>query len=424
MMNRLIKTFEFIASERKTIEFSDITKIRLNSDNKLDQGLTLKANAGVYDTGLTHTALTKIVAPKGLKRWVGFDADIDAPAGTSVGFRLVRLNQELYWDGSAWSAATTDAHWNTQTQVCDNIESLTPTSFDMRLKINLRTSDPNVSPKIRWAKLLVKVDFDNWDDLIYDTIVNTLLVRLRPTTVIEAEVVADTDTIDLSTPPYQLEDSGYNFVGIKAAYNLTDDPNKFTDLALTYDKGAIKSDGHYEAGQVRLNATVPAGKIIRLEMEYTPTVAVHTNQDYSVAQVPAVIFENIAAIKAGGGHDQELSDAEGDYVRNLSTGMAVEVFRPRQSTVQFRFAIHASPLDMASLVDAVDKWVANNPLLRTWGFDDQVRLDAVEEISTDDAENMEDIVMATGAFQLRGVPFYMRESQDVSLVKKLNINLT
>lgn len=424
MINRLIKDFEFIARERMRIVFSDVAKVRLNDDNKLDQGITLKADAdGLFDIGLTNTALTWSVAPKALKKWVGFDADIVAPENTSVGFRLLRLSDELYWDGAAWVAATTDAHWNTLAQVSTNIKDLVLTSFDLKVKMNLRTTDPNVSPKIRWIKLLAKVDFDNWDDLIYDTLVRTLRTQLRPTTVLEAEVAATTDTFDLATT-YKVENSGYNFVGIKAAYNITDDPNKFINLALSYTAGAVKADGNTEPGQVQLTAPVDAGKIIRLELEYSPTVAVHTDQDYSVAQVPMLAFENISTQRVNGKHDQELSNAEGDFVRDLVTNMAVEVFRPRQSTVRFEFVIHASPLDMASLVDAVDKWVSNTPLLSTWGMDEQVNVDAVSEIDTSRSENMESVVMASGVFQLRGVPFYMRESKDVPLIKKLNVTLT
>ena len=424
MMQKLIKDFEFTTRIRRYMEFSDSSKIRLNDDNKLDQGITLKADSnGLYDLGLGNAVLTPVTAPKALKKWLAFDADIVAPELTSVGFRLMRSSDELYWDGGAWVAATLDAHWNTQAEVNDNIKNLVLTSFDIRLKINLRTSDPNVSPKIRWVKLLVQVDFDNWDDLIYDTIVRKLRTQLRPTTALEAEVAADTDTFNLATD-YKVENSGYNFIGIKAAYNLTDDPNKFIDLALSYTAGAVKSDGNTEAGIVTLSQVVPAGKIIRLELEYTPHVAVHTDQDYSLAVLPAVVFESIATQRVNARHDQELNSAEGDFVRDLVAKTAVEVPRPRQSTVRFEYTIHASPLDMASLVDAVDKWVANNPLLRTWGFDEQVNVDAVNEIDTDRSENMDDVVMASGTFQLRGVPFYLRPSKDVSLVKKLNVTLT
>lgn len=419
-LKKLIKCFEFTTRSRKNLTFSS-NKIRLNDDNKLDQGLTLKGPT--YDTGLTHTVTTWVTAPKALKKWLGFEAEEDLPAGTSVGYRLLRGTDELYWNGSAWVAATTDAHWNTMTQVNSNIQSLVLTGFDLKIKVNLRTTDDKVSPKVRWIKLLVLVDIESWDDLIYDTVIRSMRASLRATTAIQIEVSANTNVIDLATA-YKLENSGYNFTGVAAAYNLTTDPNQFVNIASGYIPGAQKKDGTFKAGQVNLTAGVTAGQIVRLEMVYEPEIAVYTNQDYyELAQVPAIVFENIASTRLGDRSGQELNDAESDAVRDLVEGTAVVVPRPRQTAVRFDFAVHASPLDMARVVGALDKWMASNRLLKTWGFDEEVGLDVVNEIDTGDKTNIEDVVMSTGAFLLKSVPFYERDAVDANLVTQVNLNL-
>lgn len=419
---KLIKTFEFTKRARPKLTFSDTTKIRLNDDDKLDQGLTLKDNNG-FDLGLDNTVTTWMIQPKALKKWLMFEADEVKPANTSIGYRVLRGVDELYWDGAAWSPATTDAHWSDLAAMNANLQALVPTGFDLKIKVNLRTTDQAVSPKVRWIKLLVQVDFDSWDDLIYDTVIRSMRSTLRATTAIQFEVAATTSVIDLATT-YKLENSGYNFTGVRAAYNLTTDPNQFSNIASGYTPGPANQDGTNKDGQVALSVPVNAGEVVRLEMEYEPEVAVFTNQDYyEVARVPAVVFENIASARLFARHDQELNDAEGDSVRDLVNGTAVEVPRPRQTTVRFDFAVHASPLDMARVVDAVDKWIASNRLLQTWAFGDEVNMDPVNEIDTSDTTNIEDVVMATGSFQIRGVPFYIRDSKDVNLITNVNLNL-
>lgn len=419
---KLIKTFEFTKRARPKLTFSDTSKIRLNDDNKLDQGLELKDNGG-FDLGLGNTVTTWAITPKALKKWLMFEADEVKPVGTSIGYRILRGADELYWDGAAWSPATTDAHWSDMAAMNANIQALVLTGFDLKVKVNLRTTDQGVSPKVRWIKILAQVDFDSWDDLIYDTVIRSMRSTLRATTAIQFEVADPTSVIDLATT-YKIENSGYNFTGVRAAYNLTSDPNQFLNIAQSYTPGPMNKDGTNGDGQVTLTGSVNAGEIIRLEMEYEPEVAVFTNQDYyEVARVPAVVFENIASARIGGRHDQELNDAEGDVVRDLVNAVGVEVPRPRQTTVRFDFAVHASPLDMARVVDAVDKWIASNRLLKTWAFDEEVNLDSVAEIDTSDSTNIEDVVMATGAFQIRGVPFYIRDSKDVNLITQVNLNM-
>lgn len=423
-IKRLIKSFEFSTRVRPKLTFSDSTKIRLNDDDKLDPGLTLRQNGGAYDTGLENFVQTWIISPKGLKKWMAFEASEETPANTSVRYRVISAGAELYWDGAAWSAPSTDAHWNTQAEVNQNLQALVLTGFDFSIKVNLRSADGVSTPKVRWLKVLVQVAVEPWDDLIYDTVIRSMRANLRATTVIQVAVVANTSVLDLATD-YKLENSGYNFTGVKAVYNLTTDPNQFVNIASGYTPGAANPDGTFADGQVALSSPVSANQVVRLEMEYEPEIAVFTGQDYyEVQRLPALVFERIAEVKVGGRHDQELNDGEGDSVRDIPNGVAVYVPRPRQSTVRFNYAVHASPGDFHRLTDAVDRWISSLRTMRTWAVDDEVNVDPVEEADTGDSVNLDDVVVTVGAFQMRGVPFYVREEKELNLIENVNVTYT
>ena len=354
---KLIKRYDFTQRLRKDLTFSDKTKIRLNDDNKLDQGLTLKEP---YDTDLDHTVVVPQFKPKRMKRWIGFEANEELPENTSVGYRLIVDDgaTELYWDGSNWSAATLDAHYNDFKTINTNIAAYQPTDFDISIKVNLRTTDGENTPKVRWIKLLVELMFEPWDDLIYDTVIGHLNDNLRATTAIEFAVVATTSSIDLQSSDYKLENVGYNFTNVIAAYNVDDDPNQFINIASSYTPGAVRPDGTFEDGVINLSSPITAGKIIRLELEYVPEIAVFTNQEYiEPERLPAIVFERIASVRLKDGTDQERNDKEGDFVRNFDDHTAVEVPNPRQSTVRFEFAIWGNGFDLARLSDSIDKWM-------------------------------------------------------------------
>ena len=415
---RLIKVHEFTSRIRKELTFSDPAKIRLNDDDKLDQKLALRLDGSSYDTGDSNTVTTSTHNPQRVKKWLAFEAIEDTPANTSIGYRLVVEGgtKELYWDGSAWSEATLDTHYSTQVEVQTNISAYELVDFNLALKIKLKSDDGVSTPTVKAVKILAQVFIDGWDDLIYDTIIASLRSSLRAATAIEFAVASTTNLIDLAST-YKLENSGYNFTGCLAAYNLTTDPKKFKNIFDSYTPGAARPDGTFEDGQVNLTENADANHIVRLEMEFEPEVAVYTNQDYyEPTRLPALVFEKIRTIRIRDKHDQELNDGEGESIRDIPNNAAVTVPRPRQSTVLFDFALHGSPLDIARLSDAIDKWIGDNRTLRTFAWDSEINMDPVNEIDTGGSSNLDDVVMAEGSFQLRGVPFFVRDAKDEFLV--------
>lgn len=419
---RLIKTYDFTTRIRKDLVFSDTSKIRLNDDDKLDQKLSLVQIGNAFDTGETNTVRTPIHNPQRVKKWLAFEAVEDIPANTSIGYRLVVLNgtKEIYWDGAAWSDATLDTHYNTQAEIQTNISSYVLEDFDLALKIKLKSDDGVSTPTVSTAKFLAQVFIDGWDDLIYDTVIASMRSSLRAATAIEFAVASTTSVIDLASD-YKLENSGYNFTNGLAAYNLTTDPKKFRNIFDSYTPGTARPDGTFEDGQVNLTEAVNQDDIVRLEMEFEPEVAVYTNQDYyEPARLPALVFEKIRTVRIRGRHDQELNDGEGESIRDIANNAAVRMPRPRQSTVLFDFALHGRPMDIARLSDAIDKWIGDNRTLNTFAWQDKINMDPVNEIDTGGSSNLDDVVIAEGSFQLRGVPFYVRDAVDEFLVLEVN----
>lgn len=418
MLKKLIKSFDFISTIRPELIFSDRDKIRLNSDSKTDQFLSLKG--GIYDMGEDNFVITPKTSPKRLKRWLGFEAIEEVPENTSTGYRLILSTGEKYYDGSAWQTPSLNTHWNDFKTINRHIKDLELTDTDLQIKIKLKSIDGIATPKVRGIKLLAEIFLVPWDDLIYDTIIRALRNSLRATTAIEFEVANDTSVIDLNSD-LKLPNKGYNFTNIMAAYNISDDPKEFKNIALSYTPGDERQDGTFQKGQVTLKEEIAAGKIVKLEMEYMPDFAVYTNQDYSEPEkLPAIVFEKIGTIKVGNRHDQELNNGSGDFIRDYDEMKATIVPRPRQSTVRFEYAIWASPLDIARLIDAMERWVAENTILKSYGFDDTLNLGTLAEIETSDNVDSDNVVIANGIFQLLGVPFYLKSEKTKTLVQRFN----
>lgn len=419
---RLIKTFAFgQRGIRSELVFSDSTKIRLDDDNRLDPALTLRLlSGGSYSTDSDLTVTLWTINPRRVRRWLAFEAETDEPAGTSVRFRLVVLGgtEERVWDGADWSAPASASDWTSAADMQAHLSAYTLEATDIALKIRL-TSTGAETPRVKCVKLLAELDLDSWDDLIYDTVIASLQSSLRAVTILEFAAASETDTF-----PLVLENSGFNFTGIRAAYNLTQDPNAFRSIAQSYVPGAARRDGTFEDGTVTLTETIPEGETLRLELEYVPEIAVITNQDYyEPARFPAVVIEEVLALRQQDRSGQELNDGPGDVIRDIAAGTGVKVPRPRQTGVRFGFSLMATGFDIARLVDAMDRWMAANRLLHTFAFDIRLPLDPVQEIQFNERKsNLDDITAATGAFRLRGVPFYVRDAEDVPLVANLNIN--
>jgi len=433
-LRRLIKGYRFDEGSRFDLSFSDTAKARLNTNDPATPGVSLK----LIGLGLTYSedddifAVSGTLNPKGVKKWTGFQEDTVKPDGTVTRFRLVLkgATEERWWAGSSWDIATDlSLHWNTAQEVNDNISSLVLESHDIAIKINLQTDvglTSKETPLVLGFKLLGEFLVEWYEDLIYDTIVRELNDSLLATTDFDAEVVDTTSSINLATT-YKMDNVGYNFVDVIAVYNLTTDPEMFINLAASYAPGALRQDGFsYDPGIITLASSVASGDIIRVIMKYTPEIAVQTDQDfYEVERFPSLVIEEIAVASVGdGGDTRDNAGGSGDTIKNFGAGTAVELPPARQTTYRLGYSIFASSQrDLTRLLSALEEWKANHVSLQTYALDFKVRLDNITETRQRSDANLSDVSSASGAFQVRSVPFYLRPAVDKTLSTSLNISV-
>lgn len=423
---KLAKCFLFDEDSRSSLVYSDPAKVRLSNDNRLDYGLELKkTTAFPLDTNLTIR--TGIIRPMRVKKWIGFDEYAEKPPGTDIKYRLLfgpSAASGMWWNGSAWVAAG-PTNWNTVNELAANIGTLTPPALEFSILVNLVTTDPTVTPHLRELRVLGDFEFEWWDDLIYDTLIRSLTESIRATTDLEFAVAVDTNVLDFATE-YPLENKGYNFTGVRSVYNITDDPNRLQNLAGAYTPGPSNPDGTNNPGSVALTTTVVAGKQLRVSLEIVPEIAVQTNQDYyEPERLPAIIFEKIEDVGSGDRSDQAHNNLPGIAVRNVAAGTAVDVGAPKQFSVRVNYIVMAMlGADQAKIATALDKWVANNRVLRTWGLDEKVRVEQENSLGTDSKSDLNDVRTSGGSLLLRGVCFWLKEDKLVPLVSQVNLDFS
>jgi hypothetical protein len=426
MIQRLAKVLTFDEASRKTLVYSDAAKLRLSNDNKADYGLELKKVNGLYPTDADLSIRSRIMKTMKLKRLLGFDEYATLPDDTALKYRILfgpTASVGRWWNGAAWVAAGA-SDWNTAAELAANLPSLTLPAPEVAVLVNLSTADPEATPHLREIRLLGEFDIEWWDDLIYDTIVRSLIDTLRATTDAEFAVAATTSTLDFATQ-YPLENKGYNFTGVKAVYNLTADPQMLQNLAGLYTPGAANLDGSFAPGSVALTSPVNMNDIGRVVFEHVPEIAVNTSQDYyEPERMPCVVFEKIEDIPTADGSGQRDNTLPGIVVRNVAALTAVDVGAPRQFIARFNYAVMStSQMDQARVTDALNRWASRTRVIRTWGLDEQVNLEQESSLGTDGKTDLNDVKVTTGSFLIRGVTFFLKEAKDYAIVNQVNLDL-
>lgn len=186
MINRLIKNFIFDERIRSALVFSDDTKIRLNSEDPRTPRLELKASFGLFPTEADLCVETPLTTPNALLKWLKFEAvkiGNELPIGTFVGFKLKTPTNNYFWNGSSWAVATL-SDWMSEPDLNANISTFpisTVGSRSVGVIVNLRTTNPQVTPRITSLKLLGEFDIDYLDDIIYESFIRKLNTQFRST---------------------------------------------------------------------------------------------------------------------------------------------------------------------------------------------------------------------------------------------------
>lgn len=439
MLNRIIKNWCFDEKIRNELVLSDPTKVRLNTENKLEPGIQLKADgAGNFSLDDDLFIETPLIEANAVKEWLLFEpiffheqGNLDLPAGTSLGFKVKTSAGNYYWDGGNWVVAGL-SNWNTEAEIRINISTfpiVTIGNKKIGFVINLKTTDKTVTPKVSELKLLGKFDIEYFDDLVYDSLIRLLNINFRSTSVVRfATDSSSISSIDLATI---LENKGYNIFNVESVYNLTDDPLKLNNLHDSYTPGAAKQDGHtFEYGTETFTASIPVGKWVDIKFIYVPEISVKVNQDYFESpSYPHIVFTRIKAVDKKGFVMRDTNSVTQDFIRDKENDMAVVHDSPSQNSYRFDFTLYTAEIDQFTLTDAIRRFFAQTKKLITWGLANTHNLIIVDEIDTvgnslDAGNDSSGTNLSKGTFDIQGVLFFDKQSKDVPLLTSLNLNIT
>ena len=409
-LRQLIHEFEFAEENRSGVSFSNNVLIWLDGKQHL---VKLRQNAATFrytiesDTGGQDIyAISEPFAPGAWRAWIGFEAVIDhdrvggTEFDTSDGFRLHDGTDQFYWNGSAW--VINAVNWNTEAEVATNIAAFTGST--LRVVVNLRTTDPNLTPILKSLKVSWSGKIHFLEDVVYRSLVPAMRAGCRFLTDYEfagsGSVTVDVGAALVATAiPFKVID-------VDSAFNHTTDPNHLTNLASSYDAGTRI---------LTLTGAVPANERIFLQLLVEPAIQVRgRSQDFiEVEQTPTLILRQM---KPAPGVRLGTPSHVVDKVGNS----AIQLPAPYRNTLRFDMMLVApGGVDLIRFHEAVVEFFHQSPILRAVGMDrgyDLVLLDEPEESTV---PHRSDARSAKGAFEIRNVLVWSRPAVAVPVVLRL-----
>lgn len=421
MINRLIYNFVFENERRDDIFLSNTDKIRLNTEDTEHPALMLKATGGKYPTDDDIYASTYEVEPHAVRKWLAVEVVGTKPENTDWFLRLDNGVEKYFHNGSNWAIAGVN-DWNTEDEINQHLEEfeLCDNTFKIKLQIKLKTSNETTTPTVQQIKLLGRYDINWKDDLIFDTIVQDFRENLRY--VLKLGIVTDQPTTEIDLlNEFKPENDGYNMDTCESVYDITVDPLRQVNLLQSYSRGPQRRDGTYDNGTITLTTEVPSGHDVDIKMKCEPEVAVNTSQDYhEVAKFPVVVIERIEYNRI-----IERSGQEQDSVKNKTAGTAVLLESPAQYSVRFEYVcLTTRQVDLQNLAEEVERYLKTKLHFTSWGTGEKYFVQPMARLFFDQKPDLDDTNSSIGVFEVSNVVFYLKESEDVPLVLRLNSETT
>jgi len=406
-MKRLIKTFEFAESCRNDYDLTGGLRIselgRLEVPRVDAQGVP-EPQPAEYGVLQTYTARTKNFNPKAAISWELFQVRHPRPAvhpdplvstpPYEIRFRVSDGTTDMYWDGAAWTEATLDTHWNSESEVSANMNSFAIASRTIAFVINMWTLHPSVTPSIKTLKLLYWSKLSEEYDLIYESLIPELRENIRGRARFAYRMPSDATSIDLSDPEALGFESSYNITNVLEAYNFSSDSEKSSNILLGYDLGTQV---------VSLSSTVATNEILWIEFEYVPAVARLTSRDYSeVSSIPGLDITNVQVEVV----QDQVNDTE--VVIDNATNSGWSVPGPSQKDINFSIELTCDKqYDLEFLIDSVRRW-AQKKVIRMRGSDSEYTMRKLGGFSTSSSTNSKNFRTAKANFSIIYVPFFER----------------
>jgi hypothetical protein len=219
---------------------------------------------------------------------------------TGIGWRVSDGTNDYWFNGTAWVLPTGEAHWNSDVEVAENINTFPVTSKQIQLIAKLWTMDRWYTPLLEGYRLMIWAEFDWFEDLT----IRSLVPRMRQDfqfVMNFAALSSGGDTFNILTDDQYIPEQLTNIVDVDAVYNHGTDPDHQTNILLSYNTGT---------GDVVLTAPVALDTQLFLRYVIEPEVAINfTNVDYNeIGKLPSIIVDSIDIVGRQVYAVQEISD--------------------------------------------------------------------------------------------------------------------
>lgn len=400
---RLIKTFTFDDESYDESVIGPNTRINLC----LRRATLLEDSNGRYSTAPDLFVSTRITNPQSVRGWIGFEAKVvhkrDSTGAqiTSVGFRLYDGTNERYWDGAAWSIAT-PGDWNTEQEVADNIATFPWQPRQIRVVVNMATTDARQTPEVEWVKVLYSSDVESFQEDILRSFIVSMKASIRPIGRLIHPMPATGSTVAIST--LQIE-SGYQIVDVDSVFNETTDPTHLVDLFQSF-----------AAGTITLTGSVPGGQSLFIRFVYAPRVIIHRHQDFIEApKLPAIGLSVAGLVNAS-------ERTASDWVANKGAGTAVKLPAPLQGDLEIGVrVITENDVDNHRLSDQLKEFFAKTPHLKSTAIDEAYRLWLVDEFTEGSEPGQSGVYESEAMFRVASVCFWNKPAENDFVVSTLNM---
>ena len=395
-LKKLIKRFVFTENNRSKLTFSDYA--RLNpSIHRLELIVTPPYGYSLDPDQKVHTWITN---PDSVKGWLGFDAvysnalDYELNPLTEVNFRLGDGTNEYYWNGSAWTINTT--LWNTENEISANIPTFPYTGKKIQVIINLRTHNPEVTPRVEEIRILYASDIEYQEDLIIKSLLPMLRENIRPIGVYPVSLLTETEFINLNAD-YPLE-TPYNIVSIDSVYDEGADPDHFVDLLQSYNPTTTI---------ITMTQTLPAGTVVWINFLWEPECGIKTDREYiELDRQPALYFTNINFLNP-------VRVGVRTEVRNKATLQAVVIPGLWQMDIEITMrGITTSLRDQTRLADEIRRFFAKFDLITSKATDDPYTMRIVQNYDNRPTTDEDGLHTGILRFRIINALFFQEQDED------------
>lgn len=385
------RAFEILVDYRwrADIVLADDSLTRIDPKTKAVK-LKLQADGKFPTSGDTAVFMPE-VNPKA-SAWDYFEALTVLLAGTDIQWQVKLADQSaarLYWNGAAWIDGGT-TNFCSEDDVSAHLAEL---ASDSRIQFiaKLISTDGLQTPELKGLRFSYLSRIDPLEDLLYRTML-PYLKEIPLWLSIRMNMPAAQDYLDLGA----LDDLDYEMTDIVSAFNLTNDPNRITNIGLSYDTGTRR---------VTFTGVQAQDDDIEMRMLYYADSHAAVGVDYAeLPSVPAWVIDDSSIVKT-------YHSLEG-IVRNKGQKKS-RLARFQQCDWNFGILVLAPrQVDLAKMVRAIEQRLWSDPFVQSENFAERYSVIIITEPAIATSRSSADLREARLALEVKHVPLPYEEVEE------------